>query len=184
MAGASGSCCTLSRHATIRAATLVYITIAFAKLSHFSSRRSSMRQPLFSVKCYASIGQRHVYFRTTSWTSGSVVAGSRVHHNQCSASPPGAGCGSHTSTSVHARGHAWGYFSRSGRSVVAKARLSTVAVRAGLPCDRGTVHVTLPSTGWARTATWANRHGSSTRRFCTHRMIALSPTSSTHGRTS
>src|SRR5882724_4906444 len=50
VAGASGSCCARSRNATIRAATLVYITIAFSKLSHFSSRRSSIRQPLFSVR--------------------------------------------------------------------------------------------------------------------------------------
>ena len=73
---------------------------------------------------------------------------------------------------------------RFGRSVVVNTRISTVAVRAGLPCDRGTVSVTRPSTGWARTAAWASRNGSSTRRFCTHRMIALSPTSSTHCRTS
>ena len=43
-------CAARSRNATIRAATLVYITTAFSKLSHFSSRRASMRQPLFSVK--------------------------------------------------------------------------------------------------------------------------------------
>ena len=36
--------------ATIRAATLVYITIAFSKLCQLSSRKASMRQPLFSVK--------------------------------------------------------------------------------------------------------------------------------------
>ena len=57
-------------------------------------------------------------------------------------------------------------------------------LRAGLPCDRGTGIVTRPSTGWARTAAWASHHGASTRRLCTHRMIALSPTSSTHCRTS
>src|SRR6266849_10845863 len=50
VAGASGSCSARSRNATMRAATLVYITIAFSKLSHFSSRRASIRQPLFSVK--------------------------------------------------------------------------------------------------------------------------------------
>src|SRR5712664_2465452 len=50
VAGASGSCSARSRNATMRAATLVSITIAFSKLSHFSSRRASIRQPLFSVK--------------------------------------------------------------------------------------------------------------------------------------
>ena len=106
-----------------------------------------MLQPLFSVKRYSSIGQRQVYFRTTSCTAANVVAGSRVHNNQCRASHAGAGCGSHTSTSVHVSGQAWGYRSASGRSVVVNARISTVAVREGLPCDRGTVSATRPSTG-------------------------------------
>ena len=34
----------------VRAATLVYITTAFSKLSQLSSRKASMRQPLFSVR--------------------------------------------------------------------------------------------------------------------------------------
>lgn len=88
------------------------------------------------------MGQRPVYFRTTSCISASVVAASRVHNNQCRASHAGAGLGSHTSTSVHVRGQGWGYFTRSSWSVVGKARIATVAVRAGCPCARGTGIVT------------------------------------------
>ena len=42
--------CSNAHAGPIRAATLVYITTAFSKLSQLSSRSASIRQPLFSVK--------------------------------------------------------------------------------------------------------------------------------------